>query len=32
MQDILTYLMDWKWVAAVAIVCAAVHAVWHFVR
>lgn len=31
MQDVIGYLTDWKWVAAVAIVCAAVHAVMHYV-
>lgn len=31
MQDIVTNLTDWKWVASVALVCAAVHVVAHFI-
>lgn len=29
MQDILEYLTNWQWVAAVTVVCVAVHAVVH---
>lgn len=30
MQDILSYLKDWQWVAAVSAVAAATHLVMHF--
>lgn len=29
MQDISSYLTDWKWVVAVATVCVAVHGLMH---
>lgn len=30
MGEIIGNLTDWKWVASVAVVCVAVHAVWHY--